>query len=336
MKSLKWLKILLVVLVLLGLVLAYFYEQFQPATEYSWGLNYSSSRARELGLDPMHVYIDMLEDLRPEYLRLPAYWNEIEPADNQFQFQELDEQLDLAQKYGVEVILTMGKKAPRWPECHEPAWVRALPPEDQEKQELAMMTEVVAHFKDHQAIKIWQVENEPLFDFGEDCDKMPRRFLKEAVAFVKSLDSRPVLVTDSGELGRWLPTATTGADLFGTTMYRIVHNEYTGFFKYPLPPAFFRIKAGFVNTFADPKPQRIIGVELQAEPWVANGINNTPLNEQKAMMNPKIFTEYAAYAQQAGFGENYLWGVEWWYWMAKKHNDWGMWGAAKQLMNPKQ
>ena len=50
-------------------------------------------------------------------------------------------------------------------------------------------------------------------------------------------------------------------------------------------------------------------------------------------MNQKIFAENVAYAKKVGFQDNYLWGVEWWYWMAKKNNDWGMWTAAKDLLS---
>lgn len=327
----KILKIVGVILLIIAAVCLYFYNQFDPAEEFIWGLNFSQVRARELGFDPKTMYLDMMNDLKPKKIRLNAYWNQIQPASDKYDFQEIDEYLIFAQQQNVEVILSVGKKLPRWPECHEPDWVKQLPDDQKVEVRLKMIENTINHFKDFSAIKIWQVENEPLFYFGDQCPKIDREILKKEIALVKSLDQRPVLVTDSGELGRWIPTATTGADIFGTTMYRIVHNPTTGYFKYPLPPAFFRIKAGILNTFA--KPQGILGVELQAEPWFANGIENTPLETQKSLMNQKIFAEYIEYAQKAGFKDNYLWGVEWWYWMAQKQGDWGMWAAAKDLLN---
>ncbi|OGE88079.1 MAG: hypothetical protein A3J07_01620 [Candidatus Doudnabacteria bacterium RIFCSPLOWO2_02_FULL_49_13] len=311
----------------------FFYHQFQPATEFSWGLNFSQSRARELGFDPRQLYLDILSDLKPDKIRLSAYWNQIERQRGTYDFAEIDDFLNLARQYDTEVILVVGKKQPRWPECHVPSWARDLSEFEQQNAELEMVVAAINHFKSFEAVKIWQVQNEPLFGFGEMCPKANRDFLKEEIALVKSLDSRPVMVADSGEFGRWLPTATTGADLFGTTMYRVVRNDFTGYFRYPLPPAFFRIKAGVVQTFT---PMRnLIGVELQAEPWLSDSVSKIDLNTQMALMNPKVFRENIEYAKAAGFHDNYLWGVEWWYWLAKQHNDWGMWALAKDLLSGK-
>ena len=324
--------ILIVVLVVALGAGVYFDSRFQPAQKITWGLDFSQTRAQELGFDPMVVYADMLADLQPQKVRLAAYWEEIEPSPGTYDFTLMDRFLDLAAQNHVQVILAVGKKLPRWPECHVPDWAKGLSPQDQNAQIMDMLTQAVEHFKDSPAITTWQVENEPLFPFGDDCPRVDQSQLASEIALVKSLDSRPVLVTDSGELGSWIPAASQGADLFGTTMYRVVHNPKLGFFKYPLPPLFYRIKAGILETFAPPKGGPIIGVELQAEPWFDNGIENMPLDEQKAMMNPTVLADNLAYAKRAGFGDNYLWGVEWWYWMAEKQGDWGMWTAVKNLL----
>ena len=308
----------------------FFHSQFTPAESSDWGLNFSQSRARELGFEPIYLLADMLSDLRPKKIRLMAYWEEMEPERGKFDFSQMDRMLELAGDFGTEVILVVGKKQPRWPECHEPVWALALSKEAEAAARLAMIEKAVTHFKAAPAVKIWQVENEALFKFGESCPKMDRSLLKKEVALVKSLDSRPVMVTDSGEMGRWIPTATVGADLFGSTMYTVVHNPVTGYFKYPLTPAMFRIKAGVLAFLTGVK--KITGVELQAEPWLINGVLGTDLETQKSLMNPKVFEKYTSFAREVGFSDNYLWGVEWWYWMAQKHNDWGMWTAAKELI----
>ena len=326
----KILKILGIIILVLAASGVFFYHQFTPATQFTWGLNFSQSRARELGFDARVVYMDMLSDLHPSKIRLAAYWNEIEPVKDQYNFAEMDDMLKSAEQYKTQVILVIGKKEPRWPECHTPTWVNSLPQADQNQAQLDMIKSAINHFKPFPAITIWQVENEPLFAFGEACPKLNRDFLKSEISLVKSLDTRPVLVADSGEMGFWFPTATVGADLFGTTMYRVVHNNYIGYIKYPLPPAFFRIKAGILNTFV--RPKQIIGVELDAEPWLEASVADTDLKTQSALMNPEVLAQNVAYAQHAGFSDNYLWGVEWWYWLAKKQNDWGMWTEAKDLL----
>jgi len=330
MKLKLWLKIFLAVLFVIILALAYFYFRFKPSDTVVWGLNFSQIRARELGFEPRQMYADMITDLKPKKVRLMAYWSETEPAQGQYDFSNLDWMLNLAQQHNTEVILVIGRKVPRWPECHQPDWVRTLPQDQQDELQLKMVHATIEHLKSFSAITTWQVENEPLFSFGYNCPTIPPEFVKVEISLVKSLDTRPVLVTDSGESGLWIPAANLGGDIFGSTMYRLVYNPKWGYFKYPLPAQFYRIKAGILETFTHIK--KVIGVELQMEPWFANGIDNTDLETQKQMMNAKVFQESADYAKKTGFSEHYLWGVEWWYWMAKNHNDWGMWTYAKDLL----
>ncbi|HTL39538.1 MAG TPA: beta-galactosidase [Methylomirabilota bacterium] len=326
----KFYKILGVLVLVFIAACCFFYFQFQPSQTTVWGINFSQIRARELGLNARELFLDMLTDLKPKEIRMAAYWTEIEPQENVYNFTELDDLLKQAEIYHTDVILAVGNKLPRWPECYKPDWAKQLDPAQEQTAQLSMVKTVVEHYKNFPAITVWQVENEGLFGFGLDCPKIDKDLFRQEISLVKSLDTRPVLVTDSGEIGRWLPTASLGADWFGSTMYRVVENNLTGYIKYPLPYFFFRIKAGIINTFA--RPQKIIGVELQAEPWLSGSVQGTDLDTQKAMMNPKIFQQNVAFAQKVGFSENYLWGVEWWYWMAKKQNDWGMWQSVKDLL----
>ncbi len=77
------------------------------------------------------------------------------------------------------------------------------------------------------------------------------------------------------------------------------------------------------------------GVELQAEPWFEKDIDHTDLQTQLTLMNPKLLQDNIEYARATGLEKHYFWGVEWWYWMAQKQNDWGMWGTAKELFQDK-
>ncbi len=78
----------------------------------------------------------------------------------------------------------------------------------------------------------------------------------------------------------------------------------------------------------------MIGVELQAEPWlIVSNPTATATEEQLKHMNAEIFQNNINYASKVGFSENYLWGVEWWYWMQKNHNDNSLVEAAKTLFN---
>jgi len=111
-------------------------------------------------------------------------------------------------------------------------------------------------------------------------------------------------------------------------MYRVVHNPKIGYYSYHLPPLFFRLKAGMLNTLVHPK--KIYGVELQAEPWFATDVLLTPITRQKELMNADILLDNIRYAQKSGFERHYLWGVEWWYWMKEKNNDSSLLDVAKK------
>ncbi len=326
----RFLKFLGTIILLAVFAAGYFYFKFTPAEKPSFGITFSHTYAASLGFDPKKMYLDMLTDLKPKKIRLMTYWNEIEPKQGQFEYKNIDEMLTEAQNRNVDVILVVGKKQPRWPECHLPDWYKSLNGEDQEKALLNMIDKTVDHFKSFSAIKSWQVENEPYFVFGIDCPKQNPELVEKEIAAVKKLDSRPVILTDSGEQGNWNYTAHENADVLGVTMYRTVYNDKIGYYRYPIGPWFYRIKAGFLKQYVD-KP--VIGVELQTEPWLLSGIFNTDIDTQKSLMNPKIFKEHVDFAKETGFADNYLWGVEWWYWMAQKQNDWGMWAAAKDLLS---
>lgn len=310
-------------------LLLVFYWRFEPEERFSWGVTFSPIYAEELGLNWKTAYEAMLTELKPKKIRLMAYWQWLEPERGVFNFEDIDYQIKRAGDAGAEIILVIGRKQPRWPECHEPSWYKQLPVNEKEDANFAMLREVVNHYKPFSQIKIWQIENEPLFNFGPNCPKTSRTLLKQEVAMVKSMDSsRPILITDSGEFGRWLPAATVGGDIFGTTMYRVVHSPKYGYFSYPLPPLWFKLKGGMLAVFS---PQPLIGIELQAEPWFADGPLNTPLTRHYELMNIDLFQEYLEYAKSTGIGTHYLWGVEWWYWLKTVQKDDIIWEKAKTL-----
>lgn len=324
-------KILFVGIIIVAALILFFYWQFKSVSDVQWGLNFSIPHADYLGFDWKKMYQDILNDLQPKCLRVMAYWEILEPERGQMNFADFDYILTMAQKYGAKVILVLGHKQPRWPECHHPVWYEGLMKTEQEAALVAMLTQSINHFKKFEAIYAWQIENEPFFPFGPECPSIPKDFYEQELAVVKSLDSRPIVVTDSGEKGAWLPTAWASGDIFGSTMYReIYHHKKQKYIKYPIPPAFYRIKAGIVKTFSN--IHQFIGVELQAEPWFAQDIFRTSWSQQKELMNPEIFLENVDYARKVGFAENYLWGVEWWYYIREKKGETEIWDLAKKLL----
>ncbi len=325
-------------LVVLGLILLFiivlFILSFGPfdrkAEKITWGVTFSKPYTQSLEIDWKEAYVAVLDDLKVRNLRIPAYWNEMEGPKDTFYFEDLDWQINEAEKRGTEIVLSIGRRLPRWPECHIPPWIRDESEEFQQERILIMLETVVNRYKDRSSIKAWQVENEPFLRFFGICPKPDEDFFKAEVDLVKSLDpSRPIIVSDSGELSTWL-TASKYGDIFGTTMYRVVPSALRGgFTTYPLPPWFYRKKANIVNKF---RPlNELIVVELQAEAWASKKfIGHMTIEESNESMSLEQFRKNIQYGRDSGIGEIYLWGVEWWYWLKLQGHD-EIWNEAQKL-----
>lgn len=294
-----------------------------------WGLVFSKFHSIEMGLDWEEAYLAIVDDLKPKSLRLPLYWQDIEQSRGVYNFADYDWMINEASKRNIKITLVVGRKIPRWPECHLPDWALSLDEEEQKKEILAFISEAVGRYKKVNSLYAWQVENEPFLSFGE-CPKLDAEFLDKEIETARFIDpDHPIIITDSGELSVWLRAAKR-ADIFGTTMYRVVWNKYLGYVEYPLPPKFFWIKANLVRLFYPDKP--IIVSELQAEPWGPEHSYEMTLEEQFKSMSIERFKDNMNYARQVGFPEVYLWGAEWWYWLKTKHGDARFWNEAKSML----
>ncbi len=311
-----------IVLVILVFVLTglYFISDILLRKEFSperifWGVTFSKPYAESLGLDWKKTYLEMLSDMKIKMVRIPAYWSEIEPEEGQYHFEDLDWQINEAAKRGVEVTLVVGRRLPRWPECWEPDWAKGLSHEQMQKKVKNILRTVIERYKDHSIIWYWQVENEPLFGLFGECPLPDKEFLEEEVDLVHSLDHRPVIITDSGELSSWVAAAKIGETL-GVTMYRVVWSKFF-YFHWRLPPMFYQLKAIIAGAKG-----RVINTELQAEPWPPNrDIPNTSIEEQFKSMDMDQLNKNLEFARRTGFPQVYIWGAEWWYWMKEKQND---------------
>ncbi len=177
-------------LILLLLVAFFYYYQTRPSKQVEWGLDFSATKAQALGLDWRIVYLDMLADLHPKFIRVDA---------------------------------------------------------DSE-----------------------QIMNEMILEAD-----------KQKVEIIKARDSQ---------------------DMF--KLEPIKFSRVFGYYKIPL--VFWGL----------PKSQVAL---LQTLP--------------PPLVNPKMFKDNIEFAQKVGIKEIYISEVESWYWMAKKQSDWGMWEAAKDLLD---
>lgn len=333
----KIVRIFLFTLLLLAVIpLAFFfYAKPQPQHDINYGVNFSNKYAQELGQDWKDTYIKILDDLKVKNIRLVAYWDDIEKVRGVYDFSDIVWQLDEADKRNVNVTMMIGRKVIRFPECFEPQWWKDMSNEDLRNDALYQYVGLaVKTLSAHDSIKMWQVENEPFFPFGK-CIKIKKSVVAHEVQIVRDLDTRPILIQDSGEGGFWYPSYKLG-DYLGISMYRKIWYDFWGiffgkftYFQYPLAHWTYKIKADVLQV----PYKKIIVTELQAEPW-GPGSNVLLTREQKDQsMSRQDFISTIDYAQKAGFKDLYFWGAEWWLLEKEKLDNPFYWDTAKALFN---
>lgn len=295
-----------------------------------YGASFNVIYAHELGLDWKEVYDAIIDDLGVRHLRLAAHWPMVEEDPGVYNFSELDYQLERANEVGADVIFAVGRRLPRWPECHIPEWVTTAEWEVQKEAIRNYLRAVIARYKDNPAITHWQVENEPYLEVfaKEYCNELDDEFFHEEIELVRELDgTRPILITDSGNLGLWAH-AYSHADAFGTSVYVYFWNPELGQFRTILPPWFYRVKENFIKLIYGDKPTYLI--ELSAEPWLLEPVVNVDIETQYSRMDITKVNEIIEYAKDTRYERQYLWGLEWWYWLKLKGHP-EIWKLGREL-----
>ncbi len=333
-----WFLVKIYFLILFGIflvaILLLAFPSFLPVSQ-TVGVSFSAPQATAIGLDWKKTYIAILDDLQVRHLRLSAYWDSLQPSSQDaYNFSDLDYQINEAQKRDAHVVLSIGRKLPRWPECHIPVWAQGLSEKEQQQDVLAMLAVVVDRYKNNPALDMWQLENEPLLTFGI-CPKADTNFLTQEQSVVRAHDtSHHILITDSGELNSWLGAAQYGDEL-GTTMYRTVFsNRLKSLFRYDyiFPAWAYRVKAHYIYLLFH---KQVIISELQGEPWGVKPYNEMTNEERSQSFSPARFVQLRLFAQRTQLQQVYWWGAEYWYWeKTVNHND-AYWEVAKQLFSSK-
>ena len=314
---------LVIILAIVGIVAVFLFPR--PRTpDVPLGLTFSRLYAEQLGVDWREAYQAMLIDLQPAQVRLPVYWSDIEPERGVFRFEEYDWMVEEARKHNVSVMLAIGRKVPRWPECFAPDWIHARIDAAQRQDGLEMIRAVVTHFQREEHLAAWQVENEPFLLFGQ-CPPIDLVSYQEEVELVRSLDDRPIALSVSGELEPWFH-AFPFADQVGFSLYRLTWSRIFGFWAYPLQPSFYRARVVALRPFVE----SVYVSELQGEPWFHRPIESLTPDEQVRMFSPRMLEANVEFARRIGADRIDLWGVEWWWWM-NKHGHPELWDAARKI-----
>ncbi len=327
----KWFLIILSVIVIVAYIVLVLLSQKQYKVDF--GVSFSPEYAESLGLDPKEVYKQIVTDLKPKYIRLTVPWSRVEVDKGSYSFSRIDYYMDEASKNNINVVLALGQKVPRWPECYIPEWIKTTPNDQKEKELLSYIEATVNRYKNHPALEYWQVENEPFikFEFGE-CGIFDESFVKSEVEFVKTLDPKhKIIMTDSGELSTWQKASGMG-DILGVTLYRIVRTKSGFVWGYNwIPASAYKLRAYlWGKDYGD-----FFISELQAEPWFSDGSSpgNTEVKIQEETASLAQFNKNISFAKEVGASRAYFWGVEWWYWMKSNKNDSTYWDQAKKELN---
>lgn len=291
-----------------------------------YGVSFSLKQCHNLNIDADDC-LQWLLDRGFRRFRLMSYWNEHEGSPGEYDFGELDAQVDRIERAGGSITLCLGARQPRWPENHWPQWAWHAPRSERTQALLNYILTVVNRYKDRRCIVSWQLENEAVLKRWGDRPEVDRPRLRAELALVKQLDpSRPVIMTTSTSWG--IPVRQPIPDIVGFSFYSIIYRDgayHTSLFH----PWVHRVRA-WLNRQLLNRPTFIH--ELQLEPWGPAPIWKMTDAEQAKSMNPDQISRNLHLARKIHADPIDLWGGEWWYWR-HLHGDDSIWHAVRAAIN---
>lgn len=325
-----------------------------------FGTTFSAKQCRYLGVDAKATFKEILKT-RFDLIRLAAYWDELEPQEDVYDFSSLDWQIAQAQSKQIPIVLTVGMKAPRWPEYFIPPWIlkrlRLRQGADVSRQAylcertLRFLDTVVRRYRDEAAIHYWQVENEPMDRVGAGYWWIGPAFVKQEVELVRRLDARkrPVIlttVTYPNPLLRQfmalfmrhdpIKESLGLCDILGVNVYPVVGHRWflkTSYY-WTTPEERHTYLSGILKR-AEHAKKPVWVTELQAEPWEPGYLAYTA-REQPPTGDPAILQQSAQELSTLGIGTALLWGVEYWQFRKARHRDAHWWDMVHRLLRQEQ
>jgi hypothetical protein len=337
----RWHKVVMIfaciVLVLFGAMygVAEWYIQSQKNIPLTQGVSFIPDYAQSLGVDPQ-ANMDGLINIGVRQFRLTSYWSDVEPQSGHYDFSQLDWEFQKAEAAHAKVILTLGLRQPRWPECHAPDWVNLNQPESQWQPQLeAFMQAVINRYKDSPSLQSYQLENEYfLRGFGECTNFDRQRLIDENNLVTKTDPSHPVIIGRSNNAIGFPTGQPQPSGEFSISVYKRVWDAgWTHrYLEYPWPAWYYGWLAGFQKIFLH---KNMMIAELQAEAWPPRGqsIQETSLAEQNKSLDAKRLKARFEYGRATGMRTIDLWGAEYWYYRLVKLHDPSLWNVAKQEFN---
>jgi hypothetical protein len=309
------------------------------------GLSFRPPQVDALGLD-LRASLQRLLEFPFQLIRLGAYWRRIEPSPGAFVPDELDWQIQAAERVGKQILLSVGAvKTFGYPEFFVPPWRLPNPiregilvhAEDHAwllEPALEFVTRIVERYRDSRAIVGWQIEHESVDPLGlEHSWRLGADFVSAEINAVRGADPtrRPILLngflpmSNLVALQQWWRTRDQGDSL----AFAIAHADIVGLDVYPRHGL---VSLGPLTTYLDggqgiaPRRlrttlieramadgRRVMVSEGQAEPWETVVKPPDPRSGAMFSCTPEAMLE--TYNDCMGWADLYaylFWGAEYW------------------------
>ena len=326
----------LLITVLFGTMygIAEWYIHSEAGQPLQLGVSFIPDYAQSLGVDPQAT-MDALLNIGVKQFRLVSYWSDMEQTPGHYDFTQLDWEFQKAEAAHAKVILTLGLRQPRWPECHMPGWASTEPTSVWQPQLESFMQAVVQRYQHSPALESYQLENEYFLQGFGTCTDFSRSRLVSEYDLVKKLDPAHPIIVGRSDNALGIAVGQPQPDEFSISVYRRVWdaNLTHRYLEYPFPSWYYAFLAGW-QKLVDHKDM-MIG-ELQAEAWPANGktIPETTLAEQNKSLNATRLKDTVTFAKATGMRSIDLWGAEYWYYRQQVLHDPSLMNVAKQEFAP--
>jgi GH35 family endo-1,4-beta-xylanase len=303
-----------------------------------YGTTFSQIQCKYLKIDYEEALTEILT-LPLEYIRVCAYWDEIEPEEGMSNFEVIDSIINSISRTNKKIVLAVGMKSPRWPEFHFPEWIKQrfdtklahIPIDTQAELSISAFTfisAVISRYKNNPAITHLQIENEAFNNFSFTHNKfVSYSFVRRAVVLARTLcPEKKILLSNAINLSPidWkreyrgaFEKNLTIADAIGINVYTKVPISKT---HYASPTfLYWRRLASWQ------KEMQKLGIEswiteAQSEPWEYQSAVHTDKVEYKSA-SPARTKALVKKLDKIGYQTILLWGCEYWYWCKLQGND---------------
>jgi hypothetical protein len=277
------------------------------------GFSFSPDISESVSRDPGNALNLLLSDMQPDLVRLPIYWDAVQPTPAVLDFTSIDELLGVVERHNktsanlARVVLTVGARNFLYPELHQPQWAgpRDQPFIDTTQSGSDYRTYFdasITRYRDSPLLYAWQVENEPFDYVGNDFtgdDRISASQLAWEVDRVHELDpnhqaevttydgwnvtvdmlqlyATPILTQLGGYPSGHPEEALQAGDALGLDLYVEGPTVPLGFASAGLRAAWKQQAVDFWANRAHGMGKGIWLAEMQAEPWADSTGSFTP------------------------------------------------------------